>query len=183
MFDEDFRALEERLKKAWKGFEDTQPEKLVNSIRKKMEVSKYLLFEVVLEEKQVSEFSFVISILDGTLQEDLFALMKDLGIENPSFDKNVMIEILPHGELLGTGKYEALDYHWVEPFIAWLETYSDERVFPAPTTWLEIPDETSIAIFGDWGAGVWEGNDVASKISKHIQYEIKPDYSIHLGDV
>ena len=182
MFDANFHELERRLKTAWKRFEDTQSRELVEKIRKKMEVSKYLLFEVI-EEKQVSEFSFVISILDGTLQEDLFRLMKQLGIDDPSADRNVMIEVLPHGELLGTGQYEALDYHWVEPFIAWLECYNDNRTFPTPGTWMQMPDVTSFAIFGDWGGGCWNGNDVAKSISHHIQHTIKPDYSIHLGDV
>jgi len=97
----------------------------------------------------------------------------------------LQISVGPGGEILGTGKYEELDPLWeLVAGTVWLENLLHRHPFPAgePKT-VDIPNQLTIALAGDFGTGNFGANDSPStKISKFIP-TLKPDITIHLGDV
>jgi len=181
--------LKNRLKQAWQNFENKATQQQIDSARQVLKKHSDALFASTTKSGiKPSEFSLVISILEETLEGDIKSLLsKFVGDDQKNMDElkqdiELKPRVLADGEILGFGKYEVLDYHWTEASIVWLENYFDDRDFPTPGTWLTIPDQISLAIFGDWGGGTWDDNAVAQNISTAIK-NLKPDYSIHLGDV
>jgi hypothetical protein len=99
--------------------------------------------------------------------------------------KAIEMKVGPGGEILGTGKYELLDPLWeLETGSVWLENLVHKHSFPSGTpTRVQIPDQVTIALAGDFGTGNYGANDSPNtKLSKFIP-KLKPDITIHLGDV
>jgi len=97
----------------------------------------------------------------------------------------VGITVAAGGEIWGTGKYQQLDPLWVGAFAEWAgHLILGKHKFPegAPNV-LTMPDQVTIALAGGFGTGNF-GTDPApsKKIAGHIA-SLKPDYTIHLGDV
>lgn len=88
--------------------------------------------------------------------------------------------VLPDGTILGTGKYEQLDVRWLEAGVEWFLHILDRATFGNTPSINTIPDTTTIALAGDWGAeSTWTPTkDIASLI-----HDRKPEFTIHLGDV
>lgn len=88
--------------------------------------------------------------------------------------------------MLGTGKYESFDPGWLEALAVWLENIPQTKgMFSTDPQVITIPDKVSIAMAGDWGTGDWRRADnpaPATKVAKAIA-ALRPDYTIHLGDV
>jgi hypothetical protein len=182
-----------RLKKALKNFKKSATPEQSDAAHRVIDLHSDALFENREGKLRVSEFSLVKSVLENrvdkrlkefgntlaTLRKEIEGVAKEKGHE---VEPELFIRVLPDGEILGSGKYESLDLSWVEAFIVWLENYFHTRKFPQPGPWITIPDRANIAVFGDWGGGCWRGNSVAASISRSI-VSLKPDYSVHLGDV
>lgn len=97
---------------------------------------------------------------------------------------------IPHvtkgGAIFGLGKYEILDIGWVGAFITFLEHLFPWKIesFNTNAAVIQIPDTTDIAILGDWGCGEYDTKpSPAIQVGQTITNTIKPQYSIHLGDV
>jgi len=90
------------------------------------------------------------------------------------------------GAIYGTGKYESLDAGWLEALLVWIETGTRRAAFgPTPAT-VTIPNDASVAIIGDWGTGDFgsKGSPSGSAlIGQYISQTLKPEITIHLGDV
>ncbi len=93
--------------------------------------------------------------------------------------------VAPGGEIVGFGKYQQLDLRWeLAAGTVWLENLLHKHPFPpgAPQI-LPIADEVSIVLISDWGTGNFgAGDSPSTKIAKFVP-SLKPDYTIHLGDV
>jgi hypothetical protein len=85
------------------------------------------------------------------------------------------------GGLFGVRKYEKFDPGWMETLAEYLvHLLTRKPHFGVSPQCIEIADDASLAIVGDWGSGYWEGKDTAaSKIATLAQ---SADYTIHLGD-
>lgn len=99
--------------------------------------------------------------------------------------KAVEISVGPGGEILGTGKYQELDPRWaLVAGTVWLENLLHKHPFPVgrPKT-IPIADEVSFVLAGDYGTGNFgSGDSPSTKIAKFVP-GLKPDYTVHLGDV
>lgn len=97
----------------------------------------------------------------------------------------VEIKVGAGGEILGTGKYQELDPLWeLVAGTVWLENLLHKHPFPPGTPApVQIPDQVTIALAGDFGTGNYGSSDSPStKISKFIP-KLNPHFTIHLGDV
>jgi hypothetical protein len=83
-------------------------------------------------------------------------------------------------DLPGFHQYEDFDPGWIATL--WNRLTRGKVPFPVAKqvtdVVYEMPDATSIAIAGDWGTG----NDSSKRIANEIA-KLKPDFTIHLGDV
>ena len=87
----------------------------------------------------------------------------------------------PDGTSWGTGKFEQLDYRWLEaPINALLVIILDSKYpFPKTPARLQLAEgDLSFAVGGDWGTGAADAQAV-----RQAAVNRKPDYLIHLGDV
>lgn len=108
--------------------------------------------------------------------QPLAAAVKPLAIE---------ISVGSDGAILGTGKYQELDLCWeLVSGTVWLENLLHKHPFPKGTPAIQtIGNTVTIAMAGDFGTGNFgSGDSPSTKISKLIP-KLKPDYTIHLGDV
>ncbi|WP_437585906.1 metallophosphoesterase family protein [Sorangium sp. So ce1000] len=85
------------------------------------------------------------------------------------------------GAIWGVGLYRQLDVGWITSIIAWM-IYSDRiyAPFPAHPQTIRIPNKTTIALLGDWGGG--PASLAGRRVGRAVE-RLKPDYTIHLGDV
>jgi hypothetical protein len=106
-------------------------------------------------------------------------------LDEPLAAEAIEIKVGPGGEILGTGKYQELDPLWeLVAGTVWLENLLHKHPFPpgVPTT-IQIPDQMTIALAGDFGTGNFGASDSPStKISKFIP-SLSPHITVHLGDV
>ncbi len=100
----------------------------------------------------------------------------------PSDEKSLPTRLKPNGELLGVGKWELLDPGWALSFEQWLAHLENKAPFNSNPQTIDIPDEVSIAVCGDWGTGPWKPDAPSTKVAKQMVKQ-KPDLTIHLGDV
>jgi hypothetical protein len=97
------------------------------------------------------------------------------------------VRVDPEGNIWGAGKYQQLDAGWFEAGVIWLENlvFGTPNPFASanPTT-IQIPDSATVVLAGDFGTGDWGGTIPAAstKIRGFIP-SLKPDITIHLGDV
>jgi hypothetical protein len=106
-------------------------------------------------------------------------------LDQPLAAKAIEITVGPGGEILGTGKYQELDPLWeLVAGTVWLENLLHQHPFPPGTpTPVQIPDQVTIALAGDFGTGNFGASDSPStKISKFVP-SLNPHFTIHLGDV
>ena len=90
--------------------------------------------------------------------------------------------VKPDGELFGTGKWEILDPDWLEALEQLLLHFDNKAPFIQSPVVIDIPDEVSIAIVGDWGTGNWKTDAPSENVCAQLK-KLKADYTIHLGDV
>jgi hypothetical protein len=85
------------------------------------------------------------------------------------------------GGLFGLRKYEKFDPGWMETLAEYLAHLATPKPpFGASPRVIDIPDDASLAIVGDWATGYWQGGSTAaSKVAALAQLA---DYAIHLGD-
>lgn len=90
---------------------------------------------------------------------------------------------------MGNWKVEQLDPGWAEALAVFLESLlpliGGKHPFVAAPQTIEIPDQVTIAMAGDWGTGDWrtQYNPAPSTDVRTHMALLKPDVSIHLGDV
>jgi len=97
----------------------------------------------------------------------------------------IEITLGPQGQIYGTGTYQELDPHWeLETGTVWLENLLHKHPFPAGQPQpIQIPDQVTIALAGDFGTGNFgDGDSPSTRISKLIP-TLNPHITIHLGDV
>jgi len=140
-------------------------------------------------------------VLAGLLDKFKFFNLPDTAITNDQYtDWLITLEggglVIPDGSLISTTKYAVLDSNYLVSVLYYLRTrYSSIPVIgikpnPFGTTpaKIDIPDAAPlrIAIFGDWGTGVWQDSTLARNPAQLVSLAIKqlnPDIVIHLGDV
>jgi hypothetical protein len=114
------------------------------------------------------------------------ALTNDSDAVVSSLDAGVVVDVGPDGTIWGTGKYEQLDPGWAEAFAVFLESLlTGKHPFIETPTTIQIPDDLQIGLAGDWGTGNWRtaANPAPSTdVGSHMEF-LKPDLTIHLGDV
>ncbi len=107
------------------------------------------------------------------------------GVTN-SLHAGVVVDVGPDGVIWGTGKYEQFDPGWAEAFAVFLESLvAGKHSFIANPKTITIPDAVQVALAGDWGTGDWRtaANPAPSTdVQNHMAF-LKPDVTIHLGDV
>jgi Calcineurin-like phosphoesterase len=132
----------------------------------------------------------IISSIDTHMPRALLlahtALSGDAGGILGSISSGVQQHVANDGTMLGTGKYESFDPGWLEALAVWLENIPQAKgPFSTDPQVITIPDKVTIAMAGDWGTGDWRRADnpaPAAKVAKGIA-ALRPDYTIHLGDV
>ena len=106
-------------------------------------------------------------------------------LDQPVAARALEIKVGPDGGILGTGKYQEIDPCWeLVAGTVWLENLLHKHPFPpgAPDA-RPIPDQVTIALAGDFGTGNYgAGDSPSTKISKFIP-TLKPEITVHLGDV
>lgn len=96
--------------------------------------------------------------------------------------------ISDEGDIVGSAKYESLDFGWTVAAVCWLEYMASKPKAPFQTSppQISIDSNVSIAIAGDWGTGFDYRPDgvivPAEKVAKRME-ENSPAYTVHLGDV
>lgn len=90
--------------------------------------------------------------------------------------------VSPDGHIVGFGKYELLDPGYIESVIEWLTHFWDRADFGTTPVTMDIPDDVTIALAGDWGTGNWRTDAPSQKVAAAIQARM-PDIALHLGDV
>jgi calcineurin-like phosphoesterase family protein len=78
----------------------------------------------------------------------------------------------------GGVKYDNTDPGWSYVFVALAETLKQTPPFKVPSAAIQIPDDATIAVLGDWGGDNQSAQQVAAAAQK-----ANADYFIHLGDV
>ncbi len=101
---------------------------------------------------------------------------------------DIEVDVDNGGAIWGTGKYQQLDPGWLGAAAAWLEhLILGKYSFPQGTPpVINIPDDLTIAMAGDFGTGNWgtPANPAAStKIATAAIPKLAPNLTIHLGDV
>lgn len=106
-----------------------------------------------------------------------------------NLEAGVVITVGPDGVIWGTGKWEQLDPGWAEAFAVYLESLlpvvGGKHPFANAPQTINIPDQVTIGIAGDWGTGDWRNNPnpaPSTDVGSHLDL-LKTDYTIHLGDV
>ncbi len=106
-----------------------------------------------------------------------------------SLEAGVVIDVGSDGVIWGTGKYEELDPGWLEALAEFLESLlpiiGGKAPFVTTPQTIQIPDTVRIALVGDWGTGDWRSPanpSPSAKVGTQVA-SVKPDLSIHLGDV
>ena len=92
------------------------------------------------------------------------------------------------GDIIGTGKYEQLDPGWalalLHHWATLIGVYSTASFGTTPAR-IKLSGPLKIALVGDWGTGVWDDEGLvcpAVQVMEQIA-RLKPDITIHLGDV
>ncbi len=109
----------------------------------------------------------------------------------PDIEPEIEFCIGADGTVWGTGKYETLDWDWTIAVKVLIENILDgnyeRKKFPEHSVnykTIEMGDNATIAVIGDWGAGYWTKNSPPEAVAKVIRnMKPIPDYVIHLGDV
>jgi Calcineurin-like phosphoesterase len=102
--------------------------------------------------------------------------------ELPKTTDELKTIVMKDGTLLGCRQWELLDPRWAEALVQWLEHIDKRADFATTPAMLTMPNDVLLAIAGDWGTGPFETEAASTKIAK-LMSDMKPDYSIHLGDV
>ncbi len=101
---------------------------------------------------------------------------------------DVEIDVDSGGAIWGAGKYQQLDPGWLGAVAAWMEhLILGKHAFPQgmPAV-VNIPDQLTIAIAGDFGTGNWgtpASPAASTKIAGRVIPGLAPNLTIHLGDV
>jgi hypothetical protein len=118
----------------------------------------------------------------STLTDDADSVLQSL-------QSGIVFDVGSDGVIWGTGKWEQLDPGWVEAFAVFLESLlpliGGKHAFVTQPQTVAIPDAVTIGVIGDWGTGNWRNppNPGASTdVGSHLCF-LKPDITIHLGDV
>jgi hypothetical protein len=106
-----------------------------------------------------------------------------------SLEAGIVVDVGSDGAIWGTGKYEDLDPGWAEALAEFLESLlpvvGHRAQFNTTPQTIPIPDSVQIALVGDWGTGNWRtvSNPAPSTRVGYQVAALKPDLSIHIGDV
>lgn len=85
------------------------------------------------------------------------------------------------GTLLGCHKWELLDPDWLEALEKWFIHLFDYADFVENPAVLQISNQVTLGIAGDWGTGPFEASAPSVKVG-HQMAALNPDYTFHLGD-
>ncbi|MFZ0747558.1 MAG: metallophosphoesterase [Terracidiphilus sp.] len=117
------------------------------------------------------------------------ALTDDSDAVVSNLEAGVVITVGPDGVIWGTGKWQQFDPGWTESFAVFLESLlpvvGGKHPFLSSPQTISIPDQVQIGMAGDWGTGDWRtpANPAPSTNVGKQMASLKPDVTIHLGDV
>lgn len=124
----------------------------------------------------LDEFSLIKSRLNNTHEPHMEKVRHIL------HHKPVDFAVKSDGRIVGFGKYEILDIGWAESLLSFIPNSANYAKFNTNPPIIQIPNQTKIAVFGDFGTGDWNGRNIATTISNEIK-NLQADYVIHLGDI
>jgi len=114
------------------------------------------------------------------------ALTNDFDSVVNRLEAGILVGIGPDGVMWGTGRWQQFDPGWIEAFAVYLESLLvGKRPFVTAPQTVQIPNSVKIAMAGDWGTGEWRtpSNPAPSTRVREQMIALKPDVTIHLGDV
>jgi hypothetical protein len=86
------------------------------------------------------------------------------------------------GQIWGNQKYQQLDPLWAQALIQLAKFRSNKAPFRTSPAILEIKNDASFAIVGDWGSGFSDETQGAKAVGAEIR-KWNPEYTMHIGDV
>lgn len=130
------------------------------------------------KEKIPYEFGMVYSLLE----KDPDGLIKTYAQCNTGYPCPYPPSVGSDGSCWWTGvMFDFTDVLWAYALLAYLQTQNNKFPFNTNGQTIQIGDNTTLAILGDWGAG----NNAAIEVSNQVVNSAPPNqsYYIHLGDV
>ncbi|MBK9030959.1 MAG: metallophosphoesterase [Myxococcales bacterium] len=118
----------------------------------------------------------------AALHDDVASLDQRAALTGARVEGRLPVHVSADGELWGVGTYENLDPGWTEALIHYLEHRHDRAPFVRAPRVVDIADDATLAIVGDWGTGYWRAGTGAEGVARQVAAGA-PDYTIHLGDV
>jgi len=177
----DYAEFMTRFNQAW----DQLPEDLKDSLAPKVEAAhnhlRYHLRSVGRRDASLSQASpphelLMVKSLRDNDQEGFIA-----AFQNPAA-AGAIPHVGPKGDVFFAGaQYEATDPEWAYAIIALAATQGQRPDFRTDRKDVEIEDDATIALLGDWGGNNQAASDVAA--SAIITAPPASSYYIHLGDV
>ncbi|MEP3112446.1 hypothetical protein [Nisaea sp.] len=181
--------FENKLKTAYEEFKERVSEAELlrfQSFIKSVHENAWQVIEGKSDKLEYPEFAWALSTLEPELS-NLPPLPKTkYGWIKLAIELRKLLEELPKvmgdGSIVGFGKWEQLDIGWAECVLSWLKNYHTPFITnPVHNT---IPDKVSLCIAGDWGTGEWrEDPKGPSQLVGEQIAKLKPDITLHLGDV
>jgi len=96
--------------------------------------------------------------------------------------EGILTSVGPDGVVhFGGVDYDGTDPGWAYVIVALAETLGSTPPFPSAGQVIQIPDDATLALLGDWGGG----NQFAQSVAAAVTASAPPatSYYIHLGDV
>lgn len=140
-------------------------------------------------------------VLNNEIDKELTAILKLFSLPDSAISRTTMESFLksdeiiaghvePDGILCQDKPFAGLDPNWIELFLSyiWYQEFPQQYAVFASTPHVFTAHEEStlsIAVFGDWGTGDYDDNGYpspSSLVGGAIR-DLKPDISVHLGDV
>jgi hypothetical protein len=173
MKDTDVARLREQVKAAWASL----PPDVQAQLHPKMRSAR--VHALALQAEAVPDIAAPpphreLVMLDRVLHEDDQLENLAAGVAAP---EGILTHVLPDGEVqFGGREYDWTDPGWAYCFVAMVATENSTPPFNVGNV-IQIPDDTTLAILGDWGGANEPALAIAAAAAKSARYQI------HLGDV
>ena len=170
----DYRLLQQQVKAAWA--------KLPPDVRARLEPQilaahqQMLAVNTLGAEAAPAPVNRQLLSVYSMLNDDPDGLLRSAA--KPAVE-GILTQVRPDGEVLfGEVDYDVTDLGWAYIIVALGETWGETPPFKIPTQAVQIDDNATLAILGDWGGA----NQPALQVAKAAKGS-RANYFIHLGDV
>lgn len=159
-----------RIKAAW----DKLPQDMKNRLKGEIDQANHDLLDIRNGLTPTHKVHHELALVSSILNDDPHGLIKSAAQSGPEGE---LTRVGPDGVVyFGGVQYDGTDPKWAYVIIAMAETLDLLPTFPCAGQQIQIPDDATLVILGDWGADNPTVNPMALA---------PPDksYYIHLGDV